>query len=133
MTKIATINGSNTSACEWSPDGRYLMTSILYKKLKVDNGIKVWHYQGVLVYEMAVKELHQAFWKPEVGLLFPSRSELSPPPNGLTVSPPKAVVGAYRPPGARGQASNLMVYMCNIESGFVGFQTSLYNAGIPST
>ncbi|KAJ3220779.1 hypothetical protein HK099_004022 [Clydaea vesicula] len=102
LKKIGTINGSNTSHCEWSPDGRHLMTSILYKRLKVDNGIKIWHYTGVLVHEIKVKEMYQTNWRPSHVCNYPERSELSPAPNGIAVATPPPKVGVYRPPGARG-------------------------------
>lgn len=57
--KVSSINASNTSYCEWSPDGRHLMTAILYKRLKVDNGVSIWHYQGVLTHKIDVKEMYE--------------------------------------------------------------------------
>jgi translation initiation factor 2A len=57
--KIGSVNGANTSVCEWSPDGRYILTAIVYRRLKVDNGIKIWHYSGALIHKMETKELYQ--------------------------------------------------------------------------
>lgn len=57
--KITTFQASNASYCDWSPDGRYLMTATLTPRLRVDNGYKVWHYQGTLVYWEGVDELYQ--------------------------------------------------------------------------
>jgi len=56
---VATFAASNASSCEWCPDGRHLMTSTLYARLKVDNGYKLWHYSGALVHQGDVKELYQ--------------------------------------------------------------------------
>lgn len=86
------------------------MTAILYKRLKVDNGIKIWHYRGVLVHELSVKEMYQAAWRPMSVTNFPERSELSPAPAGGTVSQPVAKVGVYRPPGARAGSGFTMVF-----------------------
>ena len=103
------------------------MTTILYKRLKVDNGFRVWHYTGVLVDQVQAKELYdvnfiktiifnnffiKAKWKPTASVFYPERKSLSPPPiDGIVV--PKAAekkAGAYRPPGARGNnAPNFMV------------------------
>ena len=101
--KVSTVQASNSSSCEWAPDGRYVMTSTLYKRLKVDNGIKIWHYTGVLVYKYDVKELHEATWRPLPAGLWDEGGALDLPPEGILVEIEPAVkkVGAYRPPGAR--------------------------------
>jgi translation initiation factor 2A len=113
--KSAIINGSNSSLCEWSPDGRYLMTAILYKRLKVDNGLKIWHYSGALVHQMNQKELLQVAWRPEDASLWPERSGNSPVPEPLkTVETPKKPTGKYVPPGARGsQITTTYVFVIN--------------------
>ncbi|RKP14982.1 eukaryotic translation initiation factor eIF2A-domain-containing protein [Piptocephalis cylindrospora] len=105
LKKIATIEASNTSYCEWSPDGRYIMAATLSPRLRVDNGIRLWHYTGTLVWEESMTELYQAGWRPAPAKNWPVRASLSPAPRGITqpktpTSP--AAVGAYRPPGARG-------------------------------
>ena len=38
--KSATIDAPNTSHCEWSPDGRYLLCATLSPRLRVDNGLR---------------------------------------------------------------------------------------------
>ncbi|KAF8989615.1 translation initiation factor, partial [Cyathus striatus] len=38
----------NTSHCEWSSCGRFLLTAFLSPRLRVDNGIKTWHCIGML-------------------------------------------------------------------------------------
>ncbi|KAI8923961.1 eukaryotic translation initiation factor eIF2A-domain-containing protein [Entophlyctis helioformis] len=100
--KVATIHASNSSSCDWAPDGKHIMTSTLYRRLKVDNGIKFWHYTGVLVNKVDVKEMHQTSWKADPRELWPERGALSPAPAGI--EQPQAVakpLGKYRPPGAR--------------------------------
>lgn len=84
------------------------MTAILYKRLKVDNGIKIWHYRGPLVYKLDVKEMYQAAWKPVSISEFPEKAELEPAPVGLAVQP-EAKKGVYRPPGARSGTTFTMV------------------------
>jgi translation initiation factor 2A len=99
--KVITMQASNPSSCDWSPDGRHFMTSTLYKRLKVDNGVKIYHYSGVLVHEVNVKELHQAQWVPQPATLWPERLAYSPPPTGLRAAVPAVKSGKYVPPGAR--------------------------------
>ncbi|ANB11398.1 hypothetical protein AWJ20_4207 [Sugiyamaella lignohabitans] len=110
FTKVATIEAANTSACEWSPDGRYLLTATTSPRLRVDNGIRIWHFSGKLIYAVDHDELFSVSWRPQEPNLYPLRSSLSPAPaphaSVATVSSVKAPVaskpaGAYRPPHAR--------------------------------
>lgn len=59
MKKICEIDAPNTSHCEWSPDGRFLINATLSPRLRVDNGVRVVHYTGVLVHVQSVEELYQ--------------------------------------------------------------------------
>lgn len=115
LTKICTIDAPNTSYCSWSPDGRFLLTATLSPRLRVDNGIKVWHASGPLVHIQAVEELYQASWRPiPVDQTSPFGPGLPPAPQpspsvtaaAFTSKPVAAKpAGAYRPPGARGLAT----------------------------
>ncbi|KAJ1818847.1 hypothetical protein LPJ60_004103 [Coemansia sp. RSA 2675] len=123
LKKMCSIDGHGTSFCEWSPDGRHLMTATLSPRLRVDNGIRIWHYSGTLVFRQEFKELYQVDWRPANIANFPQRSALSPAPPGIAAAaspgssagagsdsastasvsaaaPPKPA-GAYRPPHAR--------------------------------
>ncbi|KAF9232046.1 eukaryotic translation initiation factor eIF2A-domain-containing protein [Melanogaster broomeanus] len=115
LVKITTIEAPNTSYCSWSPDGRYLLTATLSPRLRVDNGIKVWHATGPLVHVQAIEELYQASWRPtpvDQAPAFGQTIAAAPQPSpsvlsaALSAKPvaPKAA-GAYRPPGARGLAT----------------------------
>ena len=77
------------------------MTAILYRRLKVDNGIKIWHYSGVLSHQVEVKELYSAGWRPDEPTLWPERNAKSPEPVGIKPAAPAKPVGKYVPPGAR--------------------------------
>ncbi|KAJ1949598.1 hypothetical protein EC988_004712, partial [Linderina pennispora] len=107
LKKIGTVDAHGSSMCEWGPDGRYLMAATLSPRLRVDNGIKIWHYSGSLVYNQDMTELYQVDWRPASVAKFPQqRSALSPVPAGLTVIAPSVKPtakpsGAYRPPHAR--------------------------------
>jgi translation initiation factor 2A len=106
--KIVTMQASNSSSCDWCPDGKHFMTSTLYRRLKVDNGVKIYHYTGVQVHQIEVKEMYQTSWQPLASDLFPDRVSLSPPPAGVKPVTPAAAVGKYRPPGARGESSKII-------------------------
>ncbi|KAG5513257.1 hypothetical protein PMAC_001627 [Pneumocystis sp. 'macacae'] len=111
MAKIATIEASNSSVCKWSPDGRHILTGITSPRLRVDNGIKIWHYTGALMYNEEINELYEVLWRPQDPETYPLRSSLSPTPiphpsvSLITNKTPTKPVGAYRPPHARSTAT----------------------------
>lgn len=115
LQKVCTIDAPNTSHCEWSPDGRFIMTATLSPRLRVDNGIKVWHCSGPLMHFQAIEELYQTSWRPtpiDAIAAFPQGVPLAPEPSAsvsdmakLAKPTPSKPAGAYRPPGARGQAT----------------------------
>ncbi|KAK7040360.1 hypothetical protein VNI00_009830 [Paramarasmius palmivorus] len=123
--KLCTIDAPNTSYCEWSPDGRFLLTATLSPRLRVDNGIKIWHASGTLVHIQLTDELYQTSWRP-IPIDQVTQIPTNGPNNGLGVAPPPSAAlraleaqgglkkspapgakpaGAYRPPGARGLAT----------------------------
>ena len=115
LAKVSTIEAPNTSYCEWSPDGRFLLTATLSPRLRVDNGIKIWHCTGPLVHVQLTDELYQTGWRPtpidnvpQFGQNIPP----APPPSesvkalaAVQKPTPSKPAGAYRPPGARGLAT----------------------------
>lgn len=112
--KITTFEATNTSVCEWSPCGRFILTATTSPRLRVDNGCKVWHATGKLIYMKEYQELYSITWKPQKVSEFPPLKvlEAAPAPHVSTkeylekkktiesasVSKP---AGAYRPPHAR--------------------------------
>jgi translation initiation factor 2A len=106
--KLTSVSCPNCTYLSWSPDGRYLLTSTLSPRLRVDNGWKLWHYRGVCIASHQVKELFQVVWRPQLVSTSPEswiRRELSPAPAGMSpVVKPKSAGGAYRPPSARSGA-----------------------------
>lgn len=59
LKKVTTIEAPNTSHCEWSPDGRLLMCATLSPRLRVDNGMRFFHYTGPLIHVESIVELYQ--------------------------------------------------------------------------
>ncbi|WBW70736.1 translation initiation factor eIF2A [Schizosaccharomyces osmophilus] len=116
MKKITTVEAANSTFCEFSPDSQFLLTAVTSPRLRVDNSIKIWHITGAPMFYEEFAELYQAFWRPSllnVALVDDSQSASSLPsaPNAhesaskLSSKPAVKPTGAYRPPGARGQAS----------------------------
>jgi translation initiation factor 2A len=107
LKKVVTLEAPNTVHCEWSADGRYLLCATLSPRLRVDNGIKVYHFTGGLMHVEPIEELYQ------VRLLLPSSSLL---PRSLPIFLPPSLLAfalssfprmltdpplPFRPPGAR--------------------------------
>ncbi|CDK29078.1 unnamed protein product [Kuraishia capsulata CBS 1993] len=120
FAKITSFQASNTSVCKWSPDGRYILTATTSPRLRVDNGVKIWHASGKLCYVKEHTELVSVNWLPQDLALFPGikKTEIACEPhqsaveylakrnkssgNASGVAKPS---GAYRPPHARNSAA----------------------------
>ncbi|KAF9481305.1 translation initiation factor eIF-2A [Pholiota conissans] len=117
LGKVATIDAPNTSYCAWSPDGRFLLTATLSPRLRVDNGIKIWHCSGPLMHVQLTDELYQTSWRPtpvdNVPAFGPQIPAAPAPAASVTAAALDGALkpiaakpaGAYRPPGARGGAT----------------------------
>lgn len=113
--KVCTIESGNPSVCEWSPDSRYIMTATTSPRLRVDNGVKLWHVGGTIMYSEDMVELYNVQWRPAAPENVAGGDPLNPvpPPHASaatylgTVKTPSKPAGAYRPPGARGLATPL--------------------------
>lgn len=113
--KVATVEASNASVCEWSPDGKHILTATTSPRLRVDNGVRIWHVSGGLMYNEDMNELYEVCWKPQPTVNQtigdPFHQVPSPHPSALaylaTRKVPSKPAGAYRPPGARGQSTPL--------------------------
>lgn len=112
--KICTIDSGSPSVCAWSPDSRYILTATTSPRLRVDNGVKIWHVGGGLTYHEDMVELYNVMWRPAPpDSSSPGEDPLHPVPTPHasalaylgTVKTPSKPVGAYRPPGARGAAT----------------------------
>lgn len=113
--KICTIEASNASVCEWSPDGKHILTATTSPRLRVDNGVRIWHVSGGLMYNEDLQELYHVIWRPQTPTTHPLGDPFHPFPTPHasalaylgTVKTPSKPAGAYRPPGARGQVTPL--------------------------
>ncbi|KAF1928980.1 translation initiation factor eIF-2A [Didymella exigua CBS 183.55] len=113
--KVCTIKAANCTYCEWSPDGRHILTATTSPRLRVDNGIRIYHITGPLMYNQDINELYHVTWRPQSPQQHPLDNVLTAPaphPSAAsftaTQKTPSKPVGAYRPPGARGTATPLM-------------------------
>ncbi|XP_074281397.1 uncharacterized protein LOC141606242 [Silene latifolia] len=61
---------------EWSPNGCYFMTASTAPRRQVDNGMKIFHHNGSLLFQKTFDKLFQAEWKPESADRFGDIAEL---------------------------------------------------------
>ncbi|XP_048439634.1 eukaryotic translation initiation factor 2A [Pyrus x bretschneideri] len=125
--QLGTTRAELSVTSEWSPDGHYFMTATTAPRLQVDNGIKIFHYNGSLFFKKMFDKLYQADWKPESPDRFGDIAELvksieslkvvETKPQGersknsqtsvkaSTSNPPAQKPAAYRPPHAKAAAA----------------------------
>jgi len=113
--KVCTIQASNCTHCEWSPDGKHILTATTSPRLRVDNGIRIWHVGGGLMYHEDMVELYHVTWRPQSAQTQSLENLLqAPTPHASAidylskVKTPSKPAGAYRPPGARGTTTPLL-------------------------
>ena len=46
---LGTVDAHMSVAYEWSPDSKYFLTAILFPRLRVDNGYRIWSCNGNLL------------------------------------------------------------------------------------
>ena len=116
--------GSTRASCsvtlEWSPDGRRLLTSTIAPRLNVDNGWKIWRYNGDLLLHEERTKIYEAFWRPVPPGTYEDRP-ISPASKRVEAQgaaagaasetksayrPPHAAKTAYRPPHATSGSGN---------------------------
>lgn len=105
VKKIGTKTAHCTVGLDWSPCSRYLLTSTTAPRMNVDNGFKIFKYNGDG--PICHKQLNVAYnvkWLPAPVSSYPNRG---PSPKRKTednitagAGATKPAVGFYRPPGA---------------------------------
>ncbi|KAF1837958.1 translation initiation factor eIF-2A [Decorospora gaudefroyi] len=116
FAKVCHVKTSNSTYCEWSPDGQHILTATTSPRLRVDNGIRIYHVGGGLMYNEDMAELYHVVWRPQPTSMHPLQDPLTkvpaPHPSALaylsTQKTPSKPAGAYRPPGARGTSTPLL-------------------------
>ena len=57
--RVTTIESGNPSVCDWSPDSSFILTATTSPRLRVDNGVKIWHVSKGLMYNEDLTELYE--------------------------------------------------------------------------
>lgn len=120
FSKVVSFQASNTSVCKWSPDGRFILTATTSPRLRVDNSVKIWYFNGSLVYFKAYNELYTVDWRSQPLSDFPPISvskadtpDCAPHQSAIDYlakykkksTTTTGKTGAYRPPHARNGAA----------------------------
>lgn len=88
---------------EWSPCARLLLVSTTAPRLRVDNGVRVFKYDGSLVASKAWEVLLEARWRPAAKGVYPDRPP-SPRAGGAASTSGAAAAGAAKPAAAAAAA-----------------------------
>lgn len=64
VTCTASIKLRYTVTCGFSPDSYYILSSTTTPRLRVDNGFKLIHTNGTVVYAQPIEELYAVSWRP---------------------------------------------------------------------
>jgi len=117
---VATFEAADSTEVKWSPDGQHILTATTAPRLRVSNGLKIWHYTSTLLHEINYKdatnlgpgeELWEASWKPDTEIGKSQFKILNKPiSGGIKPQQPQASKQAYVPPNARGGVNKTGVF-----------------------
>lgn len=103
---LATVEAHMTVAFGWSADSRNFLTAILFPRLRVDNGFRIWSCSGGLVHEEKMEELSLALWRPQrTSAYAPLTDDDIRTDPAATAPKPTAQAKKYVPPGQRAAMS----------------------------
>mmetsp|Transcript_18115 Transcript_18115/g.53560 ORF Transcript_18115/g.53560 Transcript_18115/m.53560 type:complete len:634 (-) Transcript_18115:27-1928(-) len=107
--KVGSANIPCAVTYGWSPDSRMFMAATLAPRMNVDNGVRVYRYDGSgpIATKNDRDPLYDCFWVPACADRFPDRgasAESKARAKALKATPAASKPQAYRPPGARGMA-----------------------------
>jgi translation initiation factor 2A len=113
LKKMGSANSNAATSHTWSPDSRYFLTATTFPRLRVDNGFKVFKYDGSgPIHQEDRAELYELQFRPALPDVYPNRPQ-SPRKKGdeaaaaaAPPAPPKPQ--AYRPPRSSGALAAMM-------------------------
>ncbi|KDO26016.1 hypothetical protein SPRG_08669 [Saprolegnia parasitica CBS 223.65] len=106
--------GSATSECAtvhgWSPDSRYFATATTFPRVRVDNGFKIFKYDGIgPVVSESRDEIYDLQFRPAAAGVYPNRPATPrSKEEEATIAPPAPVRQAYRPPNSTGALAAML-------------------------
>merc|ERR1719261_1376138 len=61
---ICSFRAACTVDCAWGPDGRHFLTCTTAPRMRVDNQISIFKYDGLPLLKLPFDELYAAAWRP---------------------------------------------------------------------
>lgn len=115
LKKMGSATSNSATTFAWSPDSRYFATATTFPRLRVDNGFKIFRYDGTgPIHQEERGELYDLQFRPAAPDAYPNRPQ-SPRRKGEDAgfgssSAPKAAPKpqAYRPPNSTGALAAMM-------------------------
>ncbi|KAI9916732.1 hypothetical protein PsorP6_016965 [Peronosclerospora sorghi] len=114
LKKMGSATSNSATTFAWSPDSRYFVTATTFPRLRVDNGFKIFRYDGTgPIYQENHPELYDLKFRPAAPDTYPNRPQ-SPRRSGedegfgsaRAQAAPKPQ--AYRPPNSTGALAAMM-------------------------
>ncbi|KAG4059936.1 hypothetical protein PC123_g5167 [Phytophthora cactorum] len=115
LKKMGSATSNAATTFSWSPDSRYFATATTFPRLRVDNGFKIFRYDGTgPIHQEERGELYDLKFRPAAQDTYPNRPQ-SPRRKGEDAGfgsseAPKAAPKpqAYRPPNSTGALAAMM-------------------------
>lgn len=111
FVKISKCEANCAVSAEWGPDGRHLLTAVLFPRMRVDNGLTLWNaLTGTKVLSASSEQLYEVAWRPGQA----SDVDISAEEVGratMAVDSGGAKKQAYKPPKARGTGDSTVAAM----------------------
>mmetsp|Transcript_25171 Transcript_25171/g.22198 ORF Transcript_25171/g.22198 Transcript_25171/m.22198 type:complete len:292 (+) Transcript_25171:711-1586(+) len=102
LVKMGTCKSSSAVSCQWSPDGRKIMTGVLNPRLRVDNNYRIFKYNGesLNTVDFGHSELYEVLWRP-------GQYQDRPPSPSKKVEVKEEAKKVFRPKGSGAFAAQL--------------------------
>lgn len=115
LKKMGSSNSNSATCFAWSPDSRYFFTATTFPRLRVDNGFKVFKYDGTgPIYQEDRAELYDMKFRPALPGYYPNRpqsprrKDADAAAAAAAAPPAPAKPQAYRPPNSTGALAAMM-------------------------
>lgn len=102
--QISTSLATDTTLLEWAPSGDIYFTATTTPRLRQGNAFKIWHYTGILLYELIwpeKQELYELSWQKYADGYFKEPVINANKIEGIQSSQPQASTKKYVPPNIR--------------------------------
>ena len=111
FVKISKCEANCAVSADWAPDGRHLLTAVLFPRMRVDNGLTLWNaLAGTKVLSASSEQLYEVAWRPGRAV----EEDISAEEVGRATANAdsgSAKKQAYKPPKARGTGDSTVAAM----------------------